>query len=201
MNPILLLGILVWVYLLSVLRRTRLAAFYFIIGSIGLFFILIVMSKPYWVFLLTKAVLHGIGLFGDLTGFCHSFTKYGMLYIYNVNLPITISIDYECSGIIESCAFIALVAFYPVYSRKEKFFYALLGMIWIYLANVIRLMIVTLIIHFGGSTLFFLAHSIVGRVIFYILVITLYYNVFTYSQISNGLYHHVRKLFMKGARS
>lgn len=41
MNPWLLLGILVWLYILSVLKKVHLPAYFFIVGSIGLFFILI----------------------------------------------------------------------------------------------------------------------------------------------------------------
>lgn len=85
-------------------------------------------------------------------------------------------------------AYVSLLAFYPMYSRKEKVFYLLVGMFWIYLANVIRLMIVIIMVHFGGAGLFYLAHSILGRLIFYLLVITLYYNVFTYSRLSQGFY-------------
>ncbi len=64
----------------------------------------------------------------------------------------------------------------------------MLGTLWIYVANVIRLASVIVIVHFGGGNLFFIAHSIVGRLVFYVLVIILYYDVFTYSQLSQGLY-------------
>jgi hypothetical protein len=60
--------------------------------------------------------------------------------------------------------------------------------LWIYLANVFRLIIVIVVVHLGGANVFYLAHSILGRIAFYLLIIALYYNVFTYSRLSRGLY-------------
>lgn len=188
MNPWLLLGILVWLYILSVLKRVQLPAYFFIVGSIGLFFIIITLSSPYWVWFFTHAVIKAIQGFGNLTRMCQVMPKYGIVHILSQNATTMLTIDYECSGIIETTAFIALIAFFPNYSRREHVFYALLGIIWIYLDNVLRISIVVTIVHFFGPQSFFLAHTIIGRLVFYVLVIMLYYNVFTYSQLARGIY-------------
>lgn len=189
MNIYLLIGIVVWLYLLSILKRARLSAFHFIIGSGGLFFILIALSDPYWVWFFTHAVINGVKWFGELTGMSTVMNRYGLISISNPTAPVTMSIDYECSGIIETVAFLSMVIFLPMYNKFERVFFSILGTLWIYVANVIRLVSVIMIVHFGGGNLFFLAHSIVGRLIFYVLVIMLYYEVFTFSQLSQGLYH------------
>lgn len=188
MNITILLGIVVWLYILSVLKRAQLSAFFFIIGSAGLFFILSAMSRPYWVWFFTHAVIHGVALFSDITNWSTVMFKSGLVYIGNGQNAVMMSIDYECSGIIETCAFIALVAFFPMYKRKEQVFYGLFGLFYIYLSNVLRLIIVITIVHFGGGETFFLAHSVIGRLVFYVLIIALYYNVFTYSQLARGIY-------------
>ncbi|MDC4186096.1 exosortase family protein XrtG [Loigolactobacillus coryniformis] len=189
MNIYLLIGIVVWLYLLSILKRARLSAFHFIIGSGGLFFILIALSDPYWVWFFTHAVINGVKWFGELTGMSTVMNRYGLISISNPTAPVTMSIDYECSGIIETVAFLSMVIFLPMYNKFERVFFSILGTLWIYVANVIRLVSVIMIVHFGGGNLFFLAHSIVDRLIFYVLVIMLYYEVFTFSQLSQGLYH------------
>lgn len=191
MNLKIILGIALWIYGLSVLKRARLSAFYFIVGSAGLFFILTAISRPYWVWFFTHAVIHGVALFTELTNWGQIMFKMGLVYINNGGNPVIMSIDYECSGIIETCAFVSLVVFYPAYQRREKVFYGVFGLLYIYLINVLRLNIVIAIIHFGGGESFFLAHSVIGRLIFYVLVIVLYYNVFTYSQLARGLYQRV----------
>jgi len=192
MNSYLLLGIIVWLYMLSVLQRAKLTAFSFIVGSVGLFFILMALSNPYWIWFFTHAVINGVSGLGNLTGMSGSYPKYGLIYIKNDLSPVTMMIDYECSGIIETMAFIGLLAFYPAYTRKEKVFYLLFGIVWIYLANVIRLGIVIVMVHFGGGSVYYLAHTIIGRIAFYLLVIILYYNVFTYSRLSRGLYKNLK---------
>lgn len=177
-------------------------------GTAGLFFILIGFSTPYWVWFFTHAVINGVGWFGDLTHMSTVMNHYGLISINNPTNPLTMTIDYECSGIIETMAFISLTIFYPIFNRHERTFFGFLGIIWIYLANVIRLAIVITIVHFFGGDSFFLAHSIIGRLIFYILVIALYYNVFTYSQISRSLYaafqsrvKRIQNKFKRGEKS
>ncbi|WP_057766217.1 exosortase family protein XrtG [Companilactobacillus tucceti] len=188
MNVYILLGIVVWLYMLSVLKRAQLSAFFFIVGSAGLFFILMAISRPYWVWFFTHAVIHGVDIFNKITGWTTVMLKTGLVYITNGHNPVIMSIDYECSGIIETCAFVSLVVFFPMYERKEKVFYAIFGLVYIYMINVLRLILVIAIVHFMGGQSFFLAHSVIGRLVFYVLVIALYYNVFTYSQLARGIY-------------
>lgn len=203
MNIYQIIGAIIWLYVISVLKRANLSAFFFIVGSVGLFFILITLSDPYWVWFFTHAVMHGIGWFGSLTHMSEIMPKYGLVSINNSTSPVMMAIDYECSGIIETSAFISMVVFFPLYNNFEKIFFSIVGTLWIYVANVIRLATVVVIVHFGGGNLFFLAHTILGRLVFYVLVIMLYYNVFTYSQISHSLYRnfkmHIQRFqFRKG---
>jgi len=97
-------------------------------------------------------------------------------------------IDYECSGLIESAAFLGLIAFYPIYSRQHRVILAILGLIWLFVANIVRLSLVAIMIHFFGDRVFYLAHAILGRLLFYSLAIILYYLVFTKGQLVNRLF-------------
>lgn len=193
MSIYLLIGIVVWLYALSILKRAQLSAFHFIVGSGGLFFILIALSNPYLVWFFTHAVINGVKWIGNMTGMSTVMNHYGLVHINNPTGPVNMSIDYECSGIIETVAFISLVLFIPLYNKFERVFFSLVGIVWIYVANIIRLLSVIVTVHFGGGDLFFLAHSIIGRLIFYVLVIVLYYDVFTYSQLSYGLYRSFKR--------
>lgn len=92
---------------------------------------------------------------------------------------LILNIDYECAGLIEICAYISLVLFYPLYQRKEKIKLLVAGVCWLYFANVLRLVIVTYLLHLNGLDYLFMAHSIIGRLIFYVLALILYYVVFT----------------------
>lgn len=118
-------------------------------------------------------------LVGDLTGLYTSSYINGMISIKNAHGLVLLFVDYECSGIIETIAYLSLLWFYPMYNRAQKVKLTFTGAGWILLANVFRLSLIASILYYAGSGAFFLVHSVLGRIIFYVLVIILYYNVFT----------------------
>lgn len=194
MKALLPIIFVIWIYLLTVFRRTKLVAYHYIWGSIGIFLILITLSNPFWVWELTQMITGLVGSISHSLNWGQSFIEYGGLFIYNQNSSVFLTIDYECSGIIEIIALLSLLIFFPTYSRKEKLLYSLLGSLFIIFANIVRLMTVITIVHFGGSQSFFLAHSIIGRIIFYILTIIVYYYIFTFKQLDKDSY---KKIMMK----
>lgn len=195
MKLIFLIGLAFWVYILSVFRRAHLTAYYYIWGSIGIFFILIRLSNPFWVWELTHLITAVVGFISNFFHIGRSFAQYGGVMINNVAAPVFLTIDYECSGIIEIVALLSLLLFFPAYTRKEKLVYALLGSIGITFANILRLMSVVVIVNTYGSQSFFWAHSIIGRIIFYIITVIIYYYTFTYTQINSKGYKKILKGF------
>lgn len=175
--------LIVWVYLLSVLKRSKLTAFHFIVGSIGFFLMLVYISKPFLSVVLTKLVTAGTALFGSLTGIYEAVYQYSLIQIQNSHDTIIMFVDYECSGIIETTAFLALIIFYPIYKRSEKQLLSVIGIVWIYLSNVLRLILISLLVYFLGKDVFDVAHAVIGRLFFYVLTIVLYFNVFTKSEV------------------
>ena len=67
--------------------------------------------------------------------------------------------------------------------QKEKICISLIGAVWIITANIIRLFSICVIINQFGNESYYMAHTIVGRLIFYALSIVLYFYVFTRAQI------------------
>lgn len=62
---------------------------------------------------------------------CEVMTRYGLVNINNPTYPVTMTIDYECSGIIETTAYIGMVAFFPMYNSVERVFFGVVGTLWI----------------------------------------------------------------------
>lgn len=56
-------------------------------------------------------------------------------------------------------------------------------MLAIVLANVVRIILIAEIIHIGGTQWYYIAHSLVGRIVFYAFTVVLYFYVFTKPQI------------------
>ncbi|MEG0614837.1 MAG: exosortase family protein XrtG [Oscillospiraceae bacterium] len=183
MNVIALICVLIWGYFLSVLKRAKLNFYFFLVGSVGIFIFMVIYVQPILTLPLTKLVAAAAGILGETTGMYTSFFDYAMLFIHNSEGSISLYIDYECSGIIEILAFVAMLWFFPVYNLMEKFVISIAGMLWIFASNLIRIFLICTLIYFFGNDMFFFAHTIFGRIVFYGLSILLYFYVFTKSQV------------------
>ena len=183
MNAFVILGIILWVYLLWVFERGKLRFFKFLLGSVGLFIFMMIIVQPIVTEPLAKLVAACSGIVGDVTGLFKSYYDYGLLFINNKSGAISLYIDYECSGVIEMMAFSSLLCFFPVYKWSEKIIINFISLFCILISNVIRIVVICTTVYFCGVKSFYLAHTILGRIVFYGLTIILYYYVFTKAQI------------------
>jgi len=183
MNFFLLILFFLWLYVLTVLKRGKLEFWYFCLGSIGLFLFLLAWVQPLATAPLTKAVTAVAGIIGQLTGLFDSFYQYALLFIQSGGESISLYIDYECSGVIEIMAFSSLLWFFPVYQVYEKIIVNILGFLFIFASNVLRIVLICLLVHIWGNDIYFLAHTVFGRLLFYACSVLLYFYVFTKSQI------------------
>lgn len=193
MKYLILICLIVWIYFLSVLKRGKLNFWYFLVGSVGTFIILLLIIQPIVIAPLTNVVAVISGFLGDLTGFYKSYFQYGVLFVNSKNSCISLYIDYECSGIIEIMAFSSMLWYFSVYQIYEKIIINILGILWIFAANVIRIFVICTLIYYWGNDIFYFAHTIFGRIVFYGLSIALYFHVFTRPQIVRqkiGSFHY-----------
>jgi exosortase family protein XrtG len=173
----------IWLYVLHVMNKAQLKAWKFAWGSCGLFIIMMIFIRPYLTQPLAEVVAAVAGIIGDLTGMYSSYFKYGVIFIDSAAGAITLQIDFECSGILEIMAFISLLVFFDVYSVFGRIILSVVGTIYIILANALRITVICGIIHVFGVSAYHVAHTIVGRIIFYGLSVILYFVVFTKTQI------------------
>ena len=173
----------VWVYILTVLHRAKLLFFKFLVGSVGMFLILMATLQPIITVPLQKAVAASTGIIGDMTGMFYSYYQYSLIFVEHGFSSISMYIDYECSGVIELLAFSSLVWFFPLYNFIEKAVVNIAGILWIFASNILRLTVICIMVYVFGNDIFFFAHAIFGRIIFYGLTVMLYFHVFTRPQI------------------
>ncbi|MDD5949670.1 MAG: exosortase family protein XrtG [Lachnospiraceae bacterium] len=183
MNFFLVILFFLWLYVLTVLKRGKLEFWYFCLGSIGLFLFLLAWVQPLATQPLTKAVAAVAGIIGQLTGLFDSFYQYALLFIQSKGESISLYIDYECSGVIEIMAFSSLLWFFPVYEIYEKIIVNILGFLFIFASNVLRILLICTLVYIWGNDIYFLAHTVFGRLLFYSCSVLLYFYVFTKSQI------------------
>lgn len=191
LNGWIILGIIIWLYGLSVLKRGRLSGFYFWWGSIGLFIISAFICRPYFVWLIADLLTNILGFFAKLTHWLTVYPVSNYLLISDGKNSVQLLVDYECSGVIEFLAYVSLVTFYPLYDRQARITAGVFGGLWIFAANIIRLLFIAVVVKFCGIRALFWAHSVFGRLLFYMLVIILYYNVFTRPQMINKMNRHI----------
>jgi exosortase family protein XrtG len=187
LSPLLILGIIAWIAVYMIVSHAQLPAYFYWIGAIGTFLILTLASHKYFVWLLASLVSRGAGLLGSLT---HSFSVYpfpAMLMIHTNSGTLNLLIDYECSGIIEMNAYLSLLFFFPIYKLHEKAVLGLLGSLWLYFINVLRVSLVGIVVHYCNLGALFWVHNVIGRLIFYVLTIWMYYLVFTHSKLIERL--------------
>jgi exosortase family protein len=183
----------IWLYVLSILKRGKLDFWFFLFGSVGTFVFLLILLKPIFTGPLTNAVAVVTGFLGELTGYYKSYFQYGVLFINSKNSSISLYIDYECSGIIEIIAFSAMLWYFNIYHLYEKIILNIIGVLWIFLANVLRIFVICTLIYYYGNDIFYFAHTIFGRLVFYGLSVALYFQVFTRPQIVRqkiGSFHY-----------
>ncbi|URZ04261.1 exosortase family protein XrtG [Clostridium felsineum] len=183
MKVIITILFILWLYIISVLTRAKLYFFKFLIGSVFLFFFILITFQKEGVDILTLWITTVSGILGGVTGYFKSFPDYGFIFISSLNSNISMYIDYECSGIIEVFAYLSLLWFFPLYNVLEKIMYSITGFLWMFFANILRIFIICSIVHFYGDSMFYFAHTIFGRIIFYVLSIILYFHIFTKAQI------------------
>ncbi|MDF2878385.1 MAG: exosortase family protein [Clostridia bacterium] len=180
-----------WLYILITFERGKLHFFKFVVGAVGLFFFLMIFFEPYLVSVLSRMVTVVSGIVGDATGYYQTFHDYSLIVIARNQEAISLYIDYECAGVIEILAFAALVWFFPIYNTLEKIVVTALGIVWIFMANILRIFTICILVYYYGNNMFYFAHTIFGRVIFYTLSIVLYFYVFTRSHIKRQKVGHV----------
>ncbi|WP_277612855.1 exosortase family protein XrtG [Limosilactobacillus agrestimuris] len=184
---LILFVVIIWLYLLTLLKRSKLSAYYFGLGSIGLFIILASISNIYFNQVMPRVIAEILkSISYILKEFSVNISQNSILINFGSNNYAELFINYECSGTLETIAFISMLSFFPIYKDREKIVIGCLGVLWILVANIVRLLMTIAILNYFGINALFIAHSIIGRVIFYVVVILLYYQVFTRPQIIRG---------------
>lgn len=175
--------LLIWFFVLRVLKRADLRFWHFIWGALGIFVLGMVFARPLLTMPLAQCVGALAGVVGSLTDAFTTYFRYGIVYVPTQDSSITLQVDMECSGIIEILAFVSLLAFFDVYKRPEKLAVGVLGVLGIVVANALRIVLICEIVHFCGAGAFGVAHTFIGRIFFYLITILLYFYVFTKPQI------------------
>lgn len=171
--------LLVWGAVTYALYKNRLTYFGFLFGSIGgfIFFIYFLREPAYEA--IARILMAFLAFIGDVTNSFVSYTHALTVTIFRQTESLSIFVSYECSGVIELFVFINLLLFVPMYTKVQKAKYICIGIFYIIGCNLIRLLYIIYSTKWMGIDSFFLNHIVIGRVLYFALIIALYYVVFT----------------------
>ncbi len=180
---------LIWLVVTVFFYRHKLWVFYYIWGSVGLSCVLILLFHAsfieYRLESFTSLVLHDILGLWNIVTYLFDRSPGTLLVLIKIDSSwTTIAIDIENSGLIEMCVIFALIIFYPVYNMRKRMIAALTGVVGIYIINLIRLIVVITLINTGGRNMSFIAQTLFGRLVFFILSIALYWQLITRPSLS-----------------
>lgn len=184
---IIVAAVLSSIWLLAVLffRLNRIWLPYYIIGSVGLAFLIIYVGRNSFIEpALQTAVAQGVHAVSQLFGIpTDTFSAApGALLVLVISQDIgwtMLQVTVESSGLLESGVVFGMLIFYPAWSLKKRFRYVLLALLLTYVANIIRLLVIVAALHLLGKDSLLISHTIIGRAVFFLGVILIYWFLLT----------------------
>lgn len=180
---ILFMLLLLWILILFGLKKIKMNFFKFMVGSLGLFTIAMIFLSSFLEMGLSLAISNSLKVIENLTHYFQVFAGNSIITIDTKSGIVSMLINYECSGVIEMLVFTSLAIFFPFGSMFRKVFSIVLGNIYIYASNIIRIISIIFITKTFGAEAYYVAHTLVARIIFFAFMLLLYYFVFTFTQL------------------
>ena len=117
---LLIIFLIIWIYLLSVLKRKKLSAFFFMLGTTGTFLITFSVFKSLLAKIFTKILCFILEYISHILPWYTMYRDYNIIFIDHNDAAISLFIDYECSGVIEILVITSIIAFFPLFNAREK---------------------------------------------------------------------------------
>lgn len=179
-------AILAWVGLLAFLRSGRIWLPYYLVGAVGFAVGLVLLGQGPLPLerLLATATAHGAS---TVTGWIGIPTRVfpsavGSILVLVVRQPVgwtMLTVGIECSGLLELATVTGLTLFYPLWGKARRAWIVCVGLVATGAANILRVVAIIATLHWGGKETLFLAHNVVGRLLFFVLVVVIYWMALT----------------------
>jgi exosortase family protein XrtG len=177
--------IVVWLGMVYFFHRYRIWLLFYLVGSVGLAFILIFVGRELMLErgleVVVANLVHWVCNWAGIPTRMFQAAP-GALLIMVVGQDIgwtIVQITIECSGLLETAAMLGMVLMYPGWPMRKRMLLAVTGSVAIFIANIIRLFIIIEVLHYVGKDSIFIAHTIAGRAIFFVIVVLIYWYVIT----------------------
>ena len=172
----------IWLTLILVFRRHRQWLFYYLVAAFGFTIQLVFLAEYFGLdqLLVNLASFHVDLISKNIFHIPMELLSNGRFQIILTDGSSSIlKLGIECSAILESSIIIGLIAFYPLFSLRQRALRIVFGLVVTYVINILRLMIIVLMAYKFGPDYIFLAHAGVARVFFFLFELLLYWYLMT----------------------
>jgi exosortase family protein XrtG len=177
---ILSVGVVIYVLGLLWLTRTRRYLGTYVWGALGLTFLGVnIVSLVGWAEVVQDMEARHLATLFALVGRPMQVFEGNIVLIPEATGWTGIGIGIECSTLIESFALTGLVMFYPRLTSQERVSRTAIGLLATYALNMLRLVVIVIMIMAWGKPVVMLAHAFVGRLIFFLGVVWLFWRLLT----------------------
>lgn len=183
---LLLLGIAVWVVVVRFFWRAGAWLPYFGAGAAGCAFILVVLLRDFLPgeTVLRVATANAVNSVAWALGVHTRVTAADPGDLLVVGVPhhnewTMLSIGIECSGLLEIATLFGLVLFFPALPLPKRLLVLAAAMGLTFAANIVRMLVIVMAVAYGGQSTLEIAHVVLGRAVFFVLAIGIYWFAIT----------------------
>lgn len=175
-----------WIAVVAFLRIYRVWLPYYIAGAVGCAYWLILVARDLFrlELLLAQSVAWSVHLIANLVGVPTRVFEGApgvlmvMVIVQEVGWTV-LQVGVESSGLLEISVLSSLLLFYPGWSLRRRLGTILLGAAASWAANILRMLIITAMLHVLGKEALVLAHTFIGKAVFFVLTIGIYWYLIT----------------------
>lgn len=179
-----IIAVLAWGLIGLFLRYHRIWVFYYIWCAVGFTIMAILVLRSsmveYMVEQVTGVVLHHALYWLGIDTYIFDKAPGTVLVLLALENSWTcIDIDIECSGLLEACVLMGLLLFYPGTGFLRRLWRGLMGLTALFAVNLTRLFTIVMVLNTYGRDSMYIAHTLIGRLVFFFLIIVVYWYIFT----------------------
>ncbi len=175
-----------WIGAVVFFRAYRIWIFYYLTAVSGFAYFLVLIASSIFSLELSLAhtVASGVHFLLNMAGIpSRIFSEAPGILLVMVITQRTgwtaLQIGVESSGLLEMSVLTSLVLFYPNWRVSNRFRLALIGNGLTWIANIIRMFLIAVMLHYLGKDALLIAHSLVGRIFFFLFTIGIYWYLIT----------------------
>lgn len=171
--------LILWAVAVALLYSRRQWLIYYLLAAFGLTFFIVLYFQGAGIdlWLSEVEVSHTAAILGRL-GMDVSHVS-NQLFIPTAEGWAILVCALECSALFELAVLFALIVFYLRFSPLRKGLSIIFGLATTYVANIFRLVLISGITNRYGEEYIFMAHTVVGRMLFFGLVLVIYWYLIT----------------------